>query len=45
MVGFPGESEQDFNDTYNLLHDLPVSYFHIFPFSERENTVAARLKK
>ena len=44
MVGFPGESEQDFNDTYNLLHDLPVSYFHVFPFSERENTVAARLK-
>ena len=44
MVGFPGESEKDFNDTYNLLHDLPVSYFHVFPFSERENTVAARLK-
>ena len=45
MVGFPGESEKDFNDTYNLLHNLPVSYFHVFPFSERENTVAAKLKK
>ena len=41
MVGFPGESEDDFNNTYNLLHDLPVSYFHVFPFSERENTMAA----
>ena len=43
MVGFPGESEEDFNNTYNLLHDLPVSYFHVFPFSERENTVAANM--
>ena len=43
MVGFPGESEEDFNETYNFLHDLPVSYFHVFPFSERENTVAANM--
>ncbi len=43
MVGFPGESEKDFNETYNFLHDLPVSYFHVFPFSERENTVAASM--
>ena len=43
MVGFPGESEQDFNETYNFLHDLPVAYFHVFPFSERENTVAANM--
>ena len=44
MVGFPGETEKDFNSTYNLLNDLPVSYLHVFPFSERENTLAADMK-
>ena len=45
MVGFPGESEQDFNSTYDLLNNLPVSYLHVFPFSERENTLAASMSK
>jgi threonylcarbamoyladenosine tRNA methylthiotransferase MtaB len=41
MVGFPGETETQFENTYNLLNDLPISYFHIFPYSRREKTEAA----
>lgn len=41
IAGFPGESEQDFNDTYNLLKDLRPSYLHVFPFSVRPWTHAA----
>ncbi len=41
MVGFPGETEAQFENTYNLLDDLPISYFHIFPYSKREKTEAA----
>jgi threonylcarbamoyladenosine tRNA methylthiotransferase MtaB len=41
MVGFPGETEDNFNNTYKLLEQLPVSYFHVFPYSKRENTEAA----
>ena len=41
MVGFPGETEAQFENTYNLLNDLPISYFHIFPYSRREKTEAA----
>lgn len=40
IAGFPGEGEEDFFDTYNLLRDLPVSYFHVFPFSRRKGTPA-----
>lgn len=41
IVGFPGETEKDFIDTYNFLKDLDVSYFHVFTYSERANTPAA----
>jgi threonylcarbamoyladenosine tRNA methylthiotransferase MtaB len=41
MVGFPGESEQAFAATCDLLHSLPVSYLHVFPFSPRPGTPAA----
>ena len=44
MTGFPGESEKDFSDTYDLLSALPISYLHVFPFSERENTIAYSMK-
>tara|TARA_Y100000996_G_scaffold217315_1_gene170711 strand:+ start:4181 stop:5476 length:1296 start_codon:yes stop_codon:yes gene_type:complete len=44
MTGFPGESEKDFSDTYDLLSSLPISYLHVFPFSERENTIAYSMK-
>ena len=44
IVGFPGESEKDFNDTYQFLQKLKISYLHIFPFSERPNTKALELR-
>jgi threonylcarbamoyladenosine tRNA methylthiotransferase MtaB len=40
IVGFPGESEEDFIDTYNFLKDLPASYLHVFSYSERPDTKA-----
>ena len=41
IVGFPGESEDEFLKTYNFLNELPVSYLHVFTYSERPNTKAA----
>jgi threonylcarbamoyladenosine tRNA methylthiotransferase MtaB len=35
IVGFPGESDADFEETYLLLNELPISYLHVFTFSER----------
>ncbi len=40
IVGFPGESEEHFLDTYRFLNELDVSYFHVFTYSERANTMA-----
>ena len=42
LVGFPGEGERSFNTTFKLLKDLPVSYLHVFPYSQREGTAAAQ---
>jgi len=42
MVGFPGETDQHFDETFQLLDQLPLAYFHLFPFSEREGTPAVR---
>ncbi len=42
MVGFPGESEAEFEETRTLLTELPIHYFHVFPFSERAGTPAFR---
>ena len=44
IVGFPGESDQHFLDTYAFLVDLPVSSLHVFSYSERPNTPAAEMK-
>ena len=44
IVGFPGETREDFIDTYNFLNDLNVSYLHVFTYSERENTPASEMK-
>ncbi|MBD1367291.1 tRNA (N(6)-L-threonylcarbamoyladenosine(37)-C(2))-methylthiotransferase MtaB [Mucilaginibacter sp. ZT4R22] len=44
IVGFPGETREDFVDTYNFLNGLDVSYLHVFTYSERENTPAAEMK-
>jgi len=41
MAGFPGETDEDFRATYDLLAELPVSYFHVFPYSPRPGTRAA----
>jgi len=40
LVGFPGETEQDFEETRRLLEELPLSWLHVFPFSPREGTEA-----
>jgi len=44
IVGFPGETREDFIDTYNFLNELNVSYLHVFTYSERENTLASEMK-
>ena len=43
IVGFPGETDQDFEDTYNFLSRLPLSYLHVFSFSERPGTEAIEM--
>ena len=43
IVGFPGETREDFLDTYNFLNELNISYLHVFTYSERENTPAAEM--
>jgi threonylcarbamoyladenosine tRNA methylthiotransferase MtaB len=40
IVGFPGETENDFMETYNFIKDLDISYLHVFTYSERPNTEA-----
>ena len=41
IVGFPGETEEDFIETYKFINGLDVSYLHVFTYSERANTLAA----
>jgi len=43
MAGFPGEDDQAFRNTFDLLMDLPISYLHVFPFSPRKGTAASTL--
>ena len=43
IVGFPGESDSDFEDTYSFLEEMPLSYLHVFTFSERPDTLAEKL--
>ncbi|NJY62365.1 tRNA (N(6)-L-threonylcarbamoyladenosine(37)-C(2))-methylthiotransferase MtaB [Salinimicrobium sp. CDJ15-81-2] len=44
IVGFPGETDEHFLETYNFLNELDVSYLHVFTYSERDNTLAAEIK-
>jgi len=44
IVGFPGETEEHFTETFDFLHSLDVSYLHVFTYSERPNTLAAEMK-
>lgn len=43
IVGFPGETDAHFQETYNYLKDLEISYLHVFPYSERANTGARKM--
>ena len=43
IVGFPGETNEIFLETYNFLNDLEISYLHVFMYSERDNTEAAEM--
>jgi len=44
ITGFPGETEEDFLDTYRFLNEMDISYLHVFPYSERDNTLAIGLE-
>lgn len=44
IVGFPGETEEDFQDTHDFLQGLDVSYLHVFTYSERDNTPAIDIR-
>ena len=43
IVGFPGETDEDFQETFDFLHELDVTYLHVFTYSERDNTHALTL--
>ena len=44
IVGFPGEGEKEFQETFDFLHSLDISYLHVFTYSERDNTLALDIK-
>lgn len=44
IVGFPGETDEDFKETFDFLHTLDISYLHVFTYSERDNTHALTIK-
>jgi len=44
IVGFPGETDEDFTETFDFLHALDISYLHVFTYSERDNTHALNIK-
>ena len=43
IVGFPGETDEHFLETYNYLNEMDISYLHVFTYSERDNTAAATM--
>jgi len=43
ITGFPGETDTHFDETMNLLRELPITHFHPFPYSVRKNTLAAKM--
>ena len=43
IVGYPGETEEQYLQTYKLLKTLPITHFHVFPYSKRQNTTAAKM--
>lgn len=43
IVGFPGETDEHFKETFDYLHQLDISYLHVFTYSERDNTLAVEM--
>ncbi len=43
ITGFPGETDEDFDETYTFLKELDISYLHVFTYSKRDNTLAAKM--
>ena len=43
IVGYPGETQEQFEHTFNLARELPITHFHVFPYSKRKGTTATRL--
>jgi threonylcarbamoyladenosine tRNA methylthiotransferase MtaB len=43
IVGFPGETDEHFLETYRYLNEMDISYLHVFKYSERDNTEAAEM--
>jgi len=43
IVGFPGETEEYFKETFDYLHSIDISYLHVFTYSERDNTLAVEM--
>ena len=44
IAGFPGETEAHFNETYQLAKELPITHFHVFPYSKRQGTLASKME-
>ncbi|MBK9254861.1 MAG: tRNA (N(6)-L-threonylcarbamoyladenosine(37)-C(2))-methylthiotransferase MtaB [Saprospiraceae bacterium] len=44
IVGFPGETDEDFTDSYRFIQELDINYLHVFTYSERQNTPAAEMQ-
>ena len=44
ITGFPGETDEDFGDTFRFLENLDISYMHVFTYSKRDNTLAAKME-
>ncbi len=44
ITGFPGETEEDFKEAYEFINSLPISYLHVFTYSERPDTIAVKLE-
>lgn len=44
IVGFPGETEEEFKETFDFLHSLDISYLHVFTYSERDDTHALSIQ-
>ena len=44
IVGFPGETDDEFESTYAFLQDIPLDYLHVFPYSNRNGTAASKFE-